>query len=347
MTVTLKDISKITGINTGTISHVLNRHPKGNAVREETRKRIFSAAEQIGYQRNEFAATIRTGVNKTIALIGDFETNFSFMNKVISGILTSATEYGYGVRVYSPLLLKQCLDEILRYRMKSVIVVSLDENCRQQVADFCKKYKLKLVYVFEKSCGFFPAIASTDRKAIRDAVIKLSSTGHKRIAWICAKHSYHYMNERHMGYLDGLKAVGIPVDEALIDCQRHTEDSVLAANKMLDLPQGKRPTAFVCVADSIAIQVMNKVFLRGLKVPEDISIIGFGNDGSCESAIVPLTSISQSFKAMGTTALKLVLGKDCGIRANSKNEYLLDTELINRESSKIYKNINPSQGDVK
>jgi LacI family transcriptional regulator, galactose operon repressor len=337
MAVTLKDVSKITGVNTGTISQVLNRHPKGDAVRDDTKKRIFAAAKQIGYQRNELAATTRTGVNRTVAMIGDFEEVSTFMNSVISGVLTSATEHDYGVRVYSPLQLNQCLNEILSYRMKSVIVVSLNEGCRQRVADFCKKHDLKLVYVFEESCEFFPAVASADRAGMRHAVLKLAELGHKRIALICAKHAFHYMDERHAGYLEGVEAAGLPVIETLIDCHRYSKDSVLAAEKMLDLPETKRPTAFLCIADSIAIQIMNKVFLKGLKVPQDISIIGFGNDTLCESSIVPLTSISQSFKAMGTSALKLVLEKDCDIEANSKNEYLLDTKLINRESVAICK----------
>ena len=337
MAVTLKDISKITGVNTGTISQVLNRHPKGDAVRDDTKKRIFAAAKKNGYQRNELAATTRTGVNRTVALIGDFEEISTFMNSVISGVLTSATKHDYGIRVYSPLQLNKCLNEILSYRMKSVIVVSLNEGCRQRVADFCKKHDLKLVYIFEKSCEFFPAVASADRAGMRDAVLKLAELAHKRIALVCAKHTFHYMDERHAGYLEGLESAGLPVNKNLIDCHRYSEDSVLAAEKMLDLPETKRPTAFICIADSIATQIMNKAFFKGLKVPQDISVIGFGNDESCESAIVPLTSISQSFKAMGTAALKLVLGNDCGIKANSKKEYLLGTELINRESVAICK----------
>ncbi len=338
MAVTLKDISKHTGINTGTISHVLNNHPKSHVVREETKARIFKTAKELGYYRNEMAVTVSTGVNRTVALIGDFEKDIAdYISGVIAGVLTSATESNYGVKVYSPLQLTKCLDEILRYRMKSVIVVSMNEGCRQRVADFCKKHDLKLVYIFEKGCKFFPAVASADRAGMRNAVLKLVELGHKRIALICSEHGFHYKKERHAGYLEGLKASGLSVDKKLIDCDRYPENSIIAAEKMLELPVNERPTAFLCIADSLAIQIMNKIFLKGLKVPQDISIIGFGNDQFCDLSVVPLTSISQSFKAMGATALKLVLGQDCGIEINIKNEYLLETKLINRESVAVCK----------
>jgi LacI family transcriptional regulator len=338
MAVTLKDISKITGVNTGTISQVLNRHPKGDVVRDDTKKRIFAAARKLGYQRNELAATTRTGVNNTIALIGDFERIPIFMNNVVSGVLTSATQYDYGIRVYSPLQLDKCLVEILRYRMKSVIVVSLDAGCRQRTADFCRKHNLKLVYVFENASGSFPAVASDDRAGMRNAVLQLAKLGHKRIALICAKHILHYMNERHAGYLEGFEVAGLPVDKELIDCHLYEKDSIVAIEKMLNLPINKRPTAFICISDPLALQVEGIAIKNGLSIPKDISVIGFGNSYFCQNTIPPLTSIAQSFEEMGETALKLVIGQDCGIKPNSKNEYLLNTELINRESVAICKN---------
>lgn len=336
--VTLKDVAIKAKSNVVSVSRVLNSHIRAKEVKKETRERIIATARELGYRKNELAATTRTGINRTVALISDLDGGSSqYMNEVISGILSFATAYDYGVRVYSPLHLNQCLDEILRYRMKNIIVVSLDEECRRRVADFCKKHGLNLVYIFEKNCADFPSVSSADRKAMRKAVLKLAGLGHKRIALICAKHSFHYMDERHAGYLEGLKDAGLPVDKMLIDCHRYTKNSVCAAEKMLDFPEEKRPTAFVCIADSIAVQIVNKIFLKGLKVPQDVSVIGFGNDNFCESSIVPLSSIAQSFKAMGTTALKLVLGQDCGIEPNSSNEYLLSTKLINRESVAICK----------
>jgi LacI family transcriptional regulator len=334
MAVTLKDISKLTGINAGTISHVLNNHPKAQAVREDTRKRIFAVADKLGYRKNELAATTRTGINRTIALIGDFDLDRPtfFINTVMSGVLTAATKNDYGVRVYSPAQLDACMNEILSYRMKYVIVESLNLECRSRMADFCDKNDLQLVYIFEQSCNGLPTVASADREGIKNAVEHLVKQGHRRISLICAEHNYHYMDERHQGYLEGLAGAGIPVNEHLIACHREMNESRIAIESMLKLPVEQRPTAFICISDSLGLQVEGLAMQNGLSVPEDISVIGFGNADFCVSTIPPLTSVAQPFEEMGKIALELVIGLDCGIKPNSKNEYLLPTELIIRES---------------
>ena len=138
--------------------------------------------------------------------------------------------------------------------------------------------------------------------------------------------------------LEGLEKAGLPFDSTLVDCHLYEKDNVIAIKKMLDLPINKRPTAFVGIADALAAQVINQIFKKGLEVPRDISVIGFGDADLCTVLTVPLTSIAQSFKMIGITALKLVLGQDCGINANSKNEYLLDTKIVERESVTMCKN---------
>lgn len=337
MSVTMKDIAREAEVSHQAVSAVLTGN-SNTRVSEAKRQKISTIAQKLGYRRNELAATTRSGVSRTVALIGDFESIPIFMNKVISGVLMSATKHDYGVRVYSPLHLNQCLNEIISYKVKHVIVVSLNIECRKCVADFCKKHDLKLVYVFEESCGFYPAVNSTDKIGIKNAVKYLVEQGHRRISLICAEHNLHYMKERHQGYLEGLKEAKLSLDERLIDCHCEFNESSSAIDAMLKLPRLQRPTAFICISDPLALQVEGLAIKNGFKVPEDISVIGFGDSYFCKNTIPPLTSVAQSFERMGETALKLVVGQDCGIKPNSKNEYLLDTKLINRESVSICKN---------
>jgi DNA-binding LacI/PurR family transcriptional regulator len=327
---TLKEISRLTNVNIGTVSHVLNNHPKAKAVREETRKRIFEAAVKLGYRRNEVATSIRTGINRTVALIGDFaKTGSIHTNAVISGILASATRSDYGIKVYSAEQLGSCLDDILGYKIGSIIVTSLSPDCRVRVAEFCQRHDLTAVFVFEEGHEAFPAINSDDRTAMRNAVSELFRLGHRRIALLCAEHNYRYMRARHDGYLDGLAEAGIPVDKQIVDCSLRMRDSVLAVNRMLDLPESGRPTAFLCIADTLAVNAINQTFLRGLRVPEDVSVIGFGNAQMlCDTALVPLSSINQPFEEMGEAALKLAI--EC--KAPPSGEVLLPTTMVQRRS---------------
>lgn len=334
MAVTLKDISKRTGINMGSVSHVLNKHPKADALRKETRERILKTAKELGYRRNELAATIRTGVSSTVAIIVDFsnEGHGSFINSAISGILITATELGYGVKLYSSENLTVSFQEIESHCIKHVIAETVDPELRCQLAEYCSEKKVKLTYIFECACGNFPAVTSDDRIGFRDAVSYLAGYGHSRIALICAKHSFNYMDERHNGYLDGLRGNGLAIDERLIDCSRYLKDSGKAIEKMLSLPRDERPTAFCCIADSMAMLVQRVALKKNLSVPEDVSVIGFSDSDNIDCAYAPLSSISQPYEEIGKTALLLVLGRECGSSPTKDNRYLLLTSLVERSS---------------
>ena len=332
MQVTIREVARKANSNVGSVSRVLNNHARAQEIKQETRQRIIQATKELGYQRNELAATTRTGINRTVALIGDFDSPgpSSFINTVMSGILRAATENDYGVRIYSPDKLDACMDEIRSQRIKNVIVESINPECRKRMAEFCQANQLHLVYVFEQSDDELPVVATADREGMKNAVRRLVEHGHSQIALLCAEHNFHYMDERHQGYLEGMEETEICPNEHLIDCSLEIRDCRLAIETMLQLPEQQHPTAFVCIGDILALQAKEATLMRGLRVPEDISIIGFGDADICEG--IKLTSVAQPFKKMGRTALEIALGKDCCAKPNEKNEYLLPTEFIERGS---------------
>lgn len=334
MAATLKDISERTGINMGTISHVLNDRPKAKVLRPETRERILEVARELGYKRNELAATIRTGVNKTVAVIVDFrDGNVStFVNPVLCGALVAATNHDYGVKLYSADKLGDCLDEIGSQRVKHVVAITVDPKRRERLANYCEENKVKLCFVFEHACGRFPAVASDGRAAARKAVSYFVERGHRRVALICAKHTYHYMEDRHNGYLDGLADAGLTLDQRLVDCSLTSDESEEAITRMLRMPVASRPTAFYCIADSLAFMVQRVAFKNDLIVPEDVSVIGYANSDNVAQAFAPLTTFAQPFEKMGELATRLALGKKTTLKPSPDNRYLLPTKLIERAS---------------
>jgi DNA-binding LacI/PurR family transcriptional regulator len=334
MAVTLKDISRLAKVDTGSVSCVLRNHPKAGALKPDTRKRIMEAASKLGYRRNELAATMRTGSNKTVAVICRFDTiyNIDFSGTVLSGILMEATRFDYGIKIYTDNNLQTCFNEILGHQIKYVISMSVDQNLREETATICQKHDLKLVFIYEKSHKGFPSVTSADRDSARDAVGRLTKLGHKRIALICGPHRFSYVTERHSGYLQGLADAGIEKDPQLVCCNEDLDERERVIASMLKMPPALKPTAFFCIADSLAMMVQRTAIKNKLKVPGDVSIIGYGDSPLVEFAVTPISSISQPFSRMGETAMRLLLGETCDFTPEPDGRYLLPAQLICRES---------------
>jgi LacI family transcriptional regulator len=333
--VTIKDIAKEAGVSYSTVSCVLNGKAKQVRISDRAAEKVQIATKKLGYQRNEIAAMTRSGVNKTIALISNIHstqlmTTFSFLS---SGVLSAAAGHGFGVKIYSHLDLEKCYRDILGHGIKYLLVATVDKRVRENVAEFCRKYKLKMVYIFETTDNEFPVITAADYNAFYAATQHLLENGCKRIGLICAKHVYHYMKIRHQAYIDALMKFDIEVDDSLISCQSVEKDAIRDIEKMIMYPEGKRPDAFLCIGDDYAIAAISLAHKHHLKVPEDIQIIGAGNVSSGCYILPTLSTIKQDWEAVGSLALKILLNKKHTCKCNNKGEYLVSCQFIKRNSS--------------
>jgi LacI family transcriptional regulator len=332
--VTLKDISKFANVDIGSVSCTLRNHSKAAELKPETRERIMQVARKLGYCRNELAAAMSTGSNRTVAVICRFETinNPDSSGTVLSGLLTEATRLDYGVKIYTDNDLKSCFRKILGHQIKYVISMSVDHWLREETADHCQKHNLKLVFIYEKSHRGFPAVTSADRESVRVAILYLAKLGHRRIALICGPHRFSYVTERHAGYLQGLAEAGIKKDNQLICCSEDLAVREKGISSMLRAPADPRVTAFFCIADTLAMIVQRTAIKNKLQVPGDVSVIGYGDSCLVEYAISPISSISQPFGMIGETAVRVLLGKTCDFTPESDGRYLLPSRLVCRES---------------
>lgn len=334
MGVTLNDIAKLTGVDAGSVSRILRNHPRAKGLNAETRERVLAEAKKLGYRRNELAATIRTGANRTIAIVGKFiDSSFpDDFNIIVSGVLREATKLDYGLKLYTDDDLGTCFDEMLSHQIKYVLSMSVDTLKRTETAALCRQYNLKLVFVYETSVGEFPAVTTAEKDAVRDTVLYLSALEHKRIAFVCGPHRFSYVTERHEGYLQGVREAGFELMNELITCGEDMMEREITVEKMLSFPQGKRPTAFICIADSLAMMVQRAALKKKLRLPKDVSVIGFGNSHLANFAVSPITSLAQPFMLIGETAVKVLIGEKCDCKPDAQNRYLLPATLIERES---------------
>ena len=332
--VTINDIAKHTGLSRSTVSAVLSGRAGELRIRGATCEAVREAAGRLGYRRNELAATMRTGDNRAVALICRYDEAglASDTNIIISGILGEATRLNHELKIYSDEDLPACFDKILGGQIQKMISLSVDHRKREDTAAFCRSRGIKLVYVYEAPHGEFPAVVTDNERSARDSVMYLAGKGHRRIAMICGPHRFSYVNEHHDGYLRGLRDAGLEPRRELMTCGEDVDARERAAGEILRMPAETRPTAFYCIGDSLAMMLQRVAIKNGLAVPEDVSMVGYGNADLAKSAFCPLTSVEQPFGKMGEVALRLLLGAAESLTPTAEGRYLLPARLVERES---------------
>ena len=327
----MQDIADEAGVNKCVVSHVLHDDAYAATVRPETRRRILEIAERIGYRRNLLASSIRTGQVNTIAVILDFKhwQQASAASQIMTGLMMEAAFRQYSVKVFSEDDLENAFRSIVENRIGKVINMSVRRELREKSAELAEKYSLDLVYAFEHGHGKFPAVNTDNAEMTARSVHYLAEKGHTRIGLLCVPHRWHYVEERHAGYLRGMEECGLDIDPRWISCSDETEKEV---EKMLSLPEKERPTAFVALADNIAVIAQRYAWKRGVSIPEEFSVIGAGDMDCAPLALVPVTSFREALPETGKLLVQLLFGEKPDIRPDGFNVYHTHAEIIERES---------------
>ena len=327
---TIKDIASEAGVNHCVVSHVLHNDAYAAKVRPETRQRILDLARNMGYRRNSMASSIRTGQVNTIAVILNFnDMQNPAMNQILSGIMMETAERKYSVKVFSDSDLAGAFQTIAENRIGKVISMSIDALPREKTADLAEKYALDLVYAYERGHRNFPAVNVDNTEMTSRAVHYLAERGHSRIGLLCGPHTHYYKSERHDGYLRGMAECGLKADPRWVVCSEDTDEAI---DSILGLPDGQRPTACVSATDSDAVRALHRAWKRGLRIPEEFSIIGIGDTESSRLAMLPITTFRESLRDTGKLLVRMVLGDKPDFPPDEFYVYRTHAEMIERES---------------
>jgi LacI family transcriptional regulator len=178
-------------------------------------------------------------------------------------------------------------------------------------------------------CRSFVSVEIEELLASQDATQHLISLGHKRIAYLTGPPVAPWAHERFEGYRRALREAGLELDDKLVFQSGSTiEDGTIAALQMLN--EGCKATAVQAVSDLVAIGCANALLSQGLKIPEDVSIVGFGNILAAEYFQVPLTTIRQPKHRLGVAAVETMMALLRGEKVQPKR---LPAELVHRKSS--------------
>lgn len=332
MRVTIKDIARLAGIDTGAVSRTLRNHPEAQRLRAETRERIIRIANELGYQRNLLASSTRTGIVNTIAVILQFKTEQRpiDLDETHAGIINRCTQLGYGVKMYSDENIEKTLEAIGGNMIRHIISMSVDDEKRRKTAEYCRKNDCKLVLIGQFQDGF-PSIMADHYSGTKKAIAYLAGLGHERIGFLCAPHRYYYQRAHHRGYLDAMKEAGLEVRPDLISC---SDDAESAVYKMLSLPKKQRPTAIYGIANVHAVAAQRVAIKLGIKLPEELSTFSFGClQEVARLAFVPLSSVDEVAFGRGELSVDVLLERPVTMQPDKNNAYFAEPFLIIRDST--------------
>ncbi|MDO6706249.1 MULTISPECIES: DNA-binding transcriptional regulator CytR [unclassified Photobacterium] len=327
---TMKDVAQLAGVSTATVSRALMNPEKVSA---STRKKVEQAVMDAGYSPNSLARNLRRNESKTIvAIVPDICD--PYFTEIIRGIEEAAMEHGYLVLLgdsgqqksrensFVNLVFTKQADGMLLLGTDLPFDISKPEqkNLPPMVmaCEFAPELELPTVHIDNLTAAF-------------EAVNYLTQMGHQHIAQITGPDSAMLCQFRAQGYQQALRRAGIELNPAYTVKSDFTfAGGARAVTTLLSLPEP--PTALLCHNDVMAIGAMQQAKRLGIKVPQDLSIVGFDDIQFAEYCDPPLTTVSQPRYEIGRQSMLMLLeilqGKD--ISAGSR---LLDAKLVIRESA--------------
>ena len=336
--VTQKDVAEHAGVSRGVVSYVINNGPR--EVSPETKERVLSAIQELGYRPNKHAQRLKLGEAPAKEALGIVAGGQSFnelerpyYNIILAGLFEEAHRLGQEVRFFSffdaltdPVFFNKNIhrDEISSLILILPAMISLTPNY-QSILDKIAE-RIDNVVCLEETIKDWPTVIFDRAAAARQAVEHLIKLGHQRIAFLAIQ------DGRLKGYRQTLLDHGLPYDEKLVFTPDPSHVLAGAYQSALEILQMKpRPTAIFAANDESAISAMAALHDNGVRVPQDIAVISIDNIGLAEMIRPSLTTVDVPKRRMASYAMKLLMLQK-QFKDQQSASIVVPTELIVRES---------------
>ena len=325
----IEDVARAAGVSTATVSRALRGLPN---VTESTRQRVLAAARELGYVSSPAAASLASGRTRTIGLLTPWVRRWYFAN-VVDGAERALRETNFDALLYrfevSRGERRRVDPSVLRRRVDGILVVGLP--MRQGEVDDLVALGQPLIFVGSGPPGHL-TVRLDDKRVGREATEHLLSLGHRRIAHVTgdvdAMSEWAPGADRRVGWRQALVAAGLTPDEGLV-VQGDFELETARRATIALLREHPDVTAIFAASDEMAMGVVLAARALGLRVPDDLSVIGV--DGHELGELIGLTTIAQPASAQGTAAAQLLLAMITGQPAPEK--VIFPTDLLVRNST--------------
>ncbi len=324
--VTISDIAERANVSISTVSRVL----RGTArVSDPKRKAVLAAVEELNYQPNVFARGLASGQSMAIGVLTQ---NFGspFYDAISQGVIRGLENTGYSPLFadgqWQPEMERRSVETLMQRQIDGLIITGglMPSSVLHRYAE-----EVPLLIVARRVPGLEERCLCLDNfRAAHEATMHLIELGHHRIVYIGGIGSHDDAVERRNGYLHALDQAGIEPDESLIvegDFRRQA--GLLAVDNLMR--NGVVFTAIFAANDQMAFGARMALFRRGIRVPEDISLIGFDDEPAAAFMIPPLTTVRQPAVELGLAASKGILDL---IQGKPLEPFSLKMKLIVRES---------------
>lgn len=345
---TIYDIAKKLNITAATVSRALNNNPK---ISEATRALVLKTAAKMNYEQNKLALALKSGKSFNVGVIVP-RIDSNFFASVIRGIEEELHPEGYHVIICQTHDQKSLelanINSLLNAQVDGVLMsisnandatkpnnpkeaIAIEEN---SIFDNLIKKNVPLIFFDrKKDIKGVSSIVIDDFKGAYDATQHLIDQGKKRIAHLSNNRDIEIFKNRYLGYKQALIDNGIAFDDNLvIECFSKVADGRKVTQKLLDMKEP--PDAIFSVSDFSALGAIQEILEQDLKIPEDISVVGFSNEPFTKFMELSITSVDQSPTEMGRIAAKVFLEEvNNDSKIKSEKHVVLSPELMIRKSS--------------
>jgi LacI family transcriptional regulator len=309
---TQADVARLAGVSVATVSYVINNQSGGKVqVGEETRRRVLEAVQQLGYQPNAAARTLRTRRTQLLAVMVPDLTN-PFYPLLIRGAQGAAEREDYQILVCdtndTAAREYAFMDAMLRRHVDGVVLVAFHLETRDVERLLHAGTHVAAIGGRPRPAGV-DIVAPRERLAVREVMRHLISRGHRRIAHLAGPPETPPGRVRLQGYREALAEAGIPHDESqvLYGTFRRNGVAELVSSLFARPGRGNHPTALFAANDVMAIEAMCVLARLGWRIPQDVAVCGFDNIPEAEYVVPSLTTVDQDAESLGKRAVELLL----------------------------------------
>lgn len=305
--VSLKDLAAQLGVSIATVSRALrNSHEVG----EELRAKVQKLAKELNYRPNPFAQSLRSEAPKVIGVVvPNLVTHY--YSAVLDGIEDYASKEGYSVIAINShedyLKEERAIDNFINMHVEGIIACLSQDTVDYSHFEEIHKMGIPLVF-FARTClpELFSQVVANGAEAAEQATLHLIDTGSKRVAFLGGPNHLDMVRRRKHGYLEALKQRRLPIDRDIIICDKiDFECSREAALKILS--SNNRPDAILAFNDIITYAAFDAIKTLGLRIPEDVAIIGFTDTDASAFVTPKLSSIEDQSHKTGAVACELLM----------------------------------------
>lgn len=330
MPASVKDVAALAGVSSSTVSNYLN-HP--HVLGESSAAKVREAIAQLGYVPNESARQLRAGSSKALALIL-LDAWLPYFHELSRGVEDVAREGGWSLFFSNSNrdadTERGNIDMFEAHRVQGIVIYPLEDVVPRLEQLAARGIRSVVVGPIPDS----PTVGSVlfdDRGGGRLAGEHLLSLGRRRILFLGAP-SVSQSNDRLLGLRDAVTAAGATAD--VIDVPHlTTEDGLDVGARIAEMPATERPDAIFAANDMVAIGVLTQLLRRGIRVPEEIALVGFDDVAQAHQSVVPLTSVRQPGYEIGRAAGAALIRQLTDPAAELPAPTPFAAELVVREST--------------